>query len=192
MNQERWRELGDGDLVTGCRRGEEAAWEELVRRYQRLVYSVPRRAGLNKDLSADVFQEVFTALIQYIDQINQPERIQAWLVTTARRKTWQVVRRLGGAQASADTIDSDAVLELPGDEMPTDEFLERAEEQHRVRSAVDDLDDKCRGLVTLLYYSPDSPSYAEVAASLKVPEGSVGPTRARCLRKLLHLLNEKA
>jgi RNA polymerase sigma factor (sigma-70 family) len=72
--------------LQACRRGDEAAWEALVERYQRLIYTIPRRAGLDKDQAAEVFQEVFTTLFEKLETIEQPERLQAWLVTTARRK----------------------------------------------------------------------------------------------------------
>lgn len=37
----------DAELVRACQRGDATAWETLVRRYQRLIYAIPRRAGLN-------------------------------------------------------------------------------------------------------------------------------------------------
>src|SRR5919204_2083311 len=85
-------ELSDEALIWACRRGEAAAWEALVARYQRLVYAVPRRAGLNEEASGEVFQRVFAVLVEQLDRIEQPERIRAWLVTTARRETWRVGR----------------------------------------------------------------------------------------------------
>jgi hypothetical protein len=57
-------EPSDEALILACRRGDAAAWETLIARYQRLVYSIPRRAGLDADLSAEVFQQVFTVLLQ--------------------------------------------------------------------------------------------------------------------------------
>jgi DNA-directed RNA polymerase specialized sigma24 family protein len=44
-------------------------------------------------------------------------------------------------------------------------------------------------VLNLLYYHPLS--YAEIAALLQIPEGSLGPTRARCLEKLRRLLEQK-
>lgn len=180
--------LSDEALVAACRGGDEAAWKALVRRYQRLVYTVPARAGLGQDVAADVFQDVFAALVENIHAIEQPARLRAWLVTTARYKTWRAVC---GVRASRRSDGGEgAMLAVPDGEPLPDEALERLEEQHAVRAAVAALDDRCRQLITLLFYRPDSPSYAEVAASLGIPTGSVGPTRARCLRKLLHLLHE--
>jgi DNA-directed RNA polymerase specialized sigma24 family protein len=62
------------------------------------------------------------------------------------------------------------------------------EEQQIVRMLVESLDERCAQLLTLLFYRPDSAPYAEIAAKLGIPEGSIGPTRARCLQKLRRLL----
>jgi RNA polymerase sigma factor (sigma-70 family) len=84
-------ELTDKDLVLACRRGDESAWEALINRYQRLMYAIPRRAGLDEDKAGEVFQEVFGTLFQKLKDIDEPERLHAWLVTTARRKTLRLI-----------------------------------------------------------------------------------------------------
>ena len=61
-------EPSDEALVLACRSGDAAAWETLIARYQRLVFSIPRRVGLDTDLSAEVFQQVFTILLERLDQ----------------------------------------------------------------------------------------------------------------------------
>ena len=60
-------------LVQACRSGDPLAWEALIRRYQRLVYSIPYRAGLDQDRSAEVFQRVFEKLVKHLDRIEQPD-----------------------------------------------------------------------------------------------------------------------
>ena len=173
-----------------CREGDESSWEALVDRYQRLIYAVPRRAGLNEDQAAEVFQEVFTTLMQKLNDITEPDRLHAWLVTTARRKTWRLlskerILRSGGA----DDEERDEELAAVIDKAPLpDETLVRLEEQHRVRMALQALDERCQKLLTLLYYRPNPPSYAEIAEVFGISEGSIGPTRARCLKKMLQLL----
>jgi DNA-directed RNA polymerase specialized sigma24 family protein len=52
------------------------------------------------------------------------------------------------------------------------------------------LDERCRKLVQMLFYQAQAPSYVEIAAALGIPEGSIGPTRARCLGKLLRILKK--
>jgi RNA polymerase sigma factor (sigma-70 family) len=64
----------------------------------------------------------------------------------------------------------------------------RLEEQHRVRTALADLDERCRKLLTMLFYEPDPPSYTEIAEAIGMTEGSIGPTRARCLKRLMQRL----
>ena len=180
----------DKQLLLACRRGDERAWEALVNRYQRLIYTIPQRAGLDQDEAAEVFQEVFITLLQKLDDIEQPERLQAWLVTTARRKTWRMISRDQRLQQAGtdDDDSSDALASLPDDAALPDEALERLEEQHRVRAALAELDERCRALLTMLYYEVPTPGYAEIAAKLGAPEGSIGPTRARCLKKLTRSL----
>ncbi len=177
--------------MLACRRGDAAAWEALVARYQRLVYSIPRRAGLDEALSADVFQHVFARLVEHLDRVEQPERIGAWLATTARREAWRLSRRERTAVPFAERDESDGeAAELPDSAPLPDEVLARLQEQHTVRTAVAALDERCRHLLTVLFYRPDPPPYAEIAAELGLPEGSIGPTRARCLQKLRGLLGD--
>ena len=182
----------DLQLVADCRRGDQLAWEKLVRRYQRLIYAIPRRAGLNEDQAAEIFQDVFTTLFEKLNDIEDPERLQAWLVTTTRRRTLRTISQLPGKLRADET--GDEVIDLAEamrDESPLpDEQLLILEEQQRVRVAVSQLDERCQTLIRLLFYQREPPSYAEVAKILGVPEGSIGPTRARCLGKLLRLLTK--
>ena len=187
-------ELTDKLLLSACARGEQSAWETLVKRYQRLIYTIPRRAGLDEDQSAEVFQEVFTTLFQKLDDIDDPERLHAWLVTTARRKTWRLISkerslqqgRIGTGEDKAD----EEFTKIPDGAPLPDEVMMRLEQQHEVRSALAMLDERCRKLLTMLFYEPEPPSYGEIAVSLGTSAGSIGPTRARCLEKMLRLLNE--
>ena len=86
----------DADLIKRCRGGDQAAWESLVDRYQRLIFAIPRRAGLSEEQATDVFQDVFLTLFEKIDAIEQPERIRSWIVTTTKFKTWALVRSSKG------------------------------------------------------------------------------------------------
>ncbi len=186
-------QASDADLLRACRRGDQDAWTTLVNRYQRLIYTIPRRAGLDEDQAAEVFQEVFTTLFEKLADIEQPERLQAWLVTTARRKTWRLISRERNLQRFDDDDSEEgesAINQLADDAPLPDEVLLKLEEQHRVRTCVAALEERCRKLLTLLFYTSEPPSYAEIAAQTGVSEGSIGPTRARCLQKLLVLLEK--
>jgi RNA polymerase sigma factor (sigma-70 family) len=175
----------DEELLRACRRGDEAAWEALVRRYQRLVYAVPRRAGLDEDAAADVFQDVFATLLENVESIEQPSRLHAWLVTTARRKTWVTIKGARRTRPIEGDEEGDEVSSIPDEGLLPDETLAQLEEQHFVRAALAELDERCRRLLTMLFCRADAPPYSEIAAALGTSEGSIGPTRARCLKKLL-------
>lgn len=176
----------DAELVAACRRGEARAWERLVLRFERLIYTVPRRAGLDADEAADVFQTVFVRLHEYLDALAQPERVQAWLVTTARRETLRRLReRARGVPLRSPTDDDEAGAIDPVDPDPLPEdLLDELQQRHRARTALDALHEPCRSLLGLLYGADDAPPYADIAARLGMPVGSIGPTRARCLAKL--------
>ncbi len=183
----------DEALVLACRSGDEAAWQELITRYQRLIYAIPRRAGLDADLSAEVFQQVFAILVENLNRIEQPAQIHAWLVTTARRETLHFLRqRKKAPQVSLDAGEDDESKEkeFPAAEMLADEVLLEMERQHRVRTAVTNLDERCQNLISLLFYQKAQIPYSEVARILGISEGSIGPTRARCLQRLLERLNK--
>lgn len=179
----------DAELIGACRSGERGAWERLVQRFERLIFTVPRRAGLGADEAADVFQTVFLRLHEHLNALQQPERVQAWLVTTARRETLRLLceRRRSGAprlpiMQGDDEMDAAAELADP-DPLP-EALLDELQQRHRARCALAQLAEPCRGLLGLLYGSDEAPPYAEIAAQLGMPVGSIGPTRARCLAKL--------
>lgn len=193
-------DLPDADLVRACRDGHQAAWSALVRRYQRLVYTVPRRAGLPDEAAADVFQTSFARLFEFLDRLDDASRVRAWLVTTAKRETLRLLeqqrrvvdlavvddRRDGGDDAD----DRDPLDRLPDPAPLQDEALAQLQELDRLRRAVDRLEPRMRQFVELLFLQEEPLPYAEIAARLGIAEGSIGPTRARCLAKLRQMLQK--
>jgi RNA polymerase sigma factor (sigma-70 family) len=174
----------DAELVIACRNGDEAAWAEFVQRYERLIYAIPLRAGLSADDAAEIFQRTFVLLLEHIGRIEQPERIGAWLVTTTRRECWRLQRRVRALPTQTLTGDDEAVLDIPDPDLLPEATLLLLEQQHLVRQALAALDPRCRNLLHILFYRDTPPPYAEIAATLEISEGSIGPTRARCLQKL--------
>jgi RNA polymerase sigma factor (sigma-70 family) len=184
-------EDSDVQLVLACRRGDQLAWEKLIHRYQRLIYAIPLRAGLDGDHAAEIFQDVFTTLFQKLNDLEQPEKLHAWLVTTTRRKTLHAISKAQVQLSHVISNEEPYIATSIRDEAPLpDEQLLILEEQHRVRTALSSLDERCKTLLEMLFYGSEPPSYADVARSLGLPEGSIGPTRARCLAKLLRVLKE--
>ena len=181
----------DADLIRRCRDGDQAAWESLVDRYQRLIFTIPRRAGLSDEQATDVFQEVFLTLFEKIDAIEQPERIRSWIVTTAKYKTWALVRGAKGLYSSATDAEMEMEMANIADTSAlADDVLIELEEQHMIRTALAKLEDRCRQILSMIYLSEPAASYVEVAAAIGVGEKSISPLRSRCLKKLKDILSK--
>jgi len=189
-------ELADEDdaaLVARCRRGEGAAWEALVRRYQRLVFAIVRRVGLDEHVAADVFQTVFARLVTHLPRIADPQRLQAWIVTTAKREALLALRRgqRNVSMTRVDDADGEAAEWDIADDAPLPEdALADLQQQDLVRRALDRLEERCRELLLMLFREDgDKLPYEEVAQRLGMSVGSIGATRARCLAKLRGLVD---
>jgi RNA polymerase sigma factor (sigma-70 family) len=183
--------------VDHCRRGHQAAWSTLVRRYQRLIYTVPRRAGLSDEHAADVFQACFEKLYRQLERLDDGARVRAWLVTTARRETLDLLERarriVDLAPAAGDEADADGSDPLDRFAHPgplPDELLSDLQQQDRLRRALDRLEPRTRQFLELLFLQDEPLPYSEVAARLGIAEGSIGPTRARALDKLRTALRD--
>jgi RNA polymerase sigma factor (sigma-70 family) len=183
-------EKSDAELVRSCRKGEQAAWDLLVERYQRLIYAVPRRAGLSEEQASDVFQEVFLTLLQKIDEIVQPEKIRSWMVTTAKFKTWGVIRGSKGLYSPETEEEMEAEMARIVDKSPlADDLLVELEEQHMIRAALEELDERCRTILSMIYLRDSAASYHEVGVAIGVGDTSISPMRSRCLKKLEKILS---
>ena len=187
----------DSDLIAQCRQGRASAWSVLVRRYQRLVYTVPRRAGLGDDAAADVFQICFSKLFESLDRLQDPSRVRAWLVTTARRETLQLLeqaKRQRDLVVPASETDEGREVFDPLDQLAApdplpEELLSALQQHHLLRQAVDLLEPRTRQFVEAMFLREEPASYQELAATLGIAEGSIGPTRARCLQKLRQIMD---
>ncbi len=179
----------DEELVAACRRGDESAWETIVLKYQKMLFSIPRRAGLSKDLASDVLQNVFLTLFEKLDTLEQPQFLRAWLTTTTRHKTIHLIQReTRGRPKSLDELEEETFFEFPDKTPLQDEVLINLEKEQQIETAMSQMDERCRRLISLLYLETDKIAYTEIAEILDIPLGSIGPTRARCLQKLIKFL----
>jgi len=176
-------QFSDEQLIAACRDGEDSAWDALIHRYERLVYTIPSRYGLTSTEIEDVFQSVWLSLVRNLDNLREPDRVSAWLVTTARRECWE--RRRGADYERTVSTNLDLILaETENEDASPEELVVAYREHQNLRLAIKRLEERCRYLLNLLYYEASAPSYAEVAERLRIPIGSIGPMRARCLKKL--------
>jgi RNA polymerase sigma factor (sigma-70 family) len=163
--------------------GDQDAWNGLVDRFSPTVWAIARGHRLNQADAADVFQTTWLRLLENLDRIQQPERVGAWLATTARRECLRVLRMSGRQVPSGDDFD---IVPDPATSVSPDKDLVAAERKEIVNSLVEQLPLRSQLLLRML--SADSPlSYIEIGEALSMPVGSIGPTRARALEQLRRL-----
>jgi len=166
----------DSELIQRCIEGDEAAWKELVLRYQRLVYSVAHALCPAGEEVSDVFQQVWLEAYQHLPQLRKLEALPAWLITVTKRRVYALIRSRRGSE--------------PLDDQAPDltQQLRQIEYEHTLERAISRLPDRCQKLINFLYFDSNEPSYSEIAEAMGMPAASIGPTRARCLEKLRKLI----
>lgn len=179
----------DTELLRNCQHGYESAWSELVNRYQRLIVTIPRRAGLSEEQSSDVLQEVFLVLFEKMSEIKQPEKLRSWLVTTAKFKTWGMIRGEKGFYSPETEEEMELEMASLADNSPlSDEVLIEIEQQYQIRNALKQLEERCQKILSMIYLRDSAASYLEVSEAIGVGETSISPLRKRCLDKLAKIL----
>lgn len=177
------RDMDESDrlLIGLCRKGDDRAWERLVDRYERLVFSIPLNYGLSRADAADITQTTFVILLQSLRGSTKIERLGPWLATVARRHTWRLLER-GRREGTGEYENLAESAVLIG--KPDADSVEHWEMTEWLHNGLSLISEPCRTLLLALYFDPEEPSYEEVAARLGRPVGSIGPTRARCLSDL--------
>lgn len=169
-------------LLTAAEAGSQEAWNALVDRYGRLVWSVVRGFRLDAATAADVSQTVWLRLVEHCGRIRNPDGLASWLATTARNESIRASRRL------SRSVPTEFSVEVADDQVPAiDERILQDEELRHVLAAYEELSQKCRELLGLLCSDPPL-EYEEIADVLDMAIGSIGPTRARCLERLRRML----
>jgi RNA polymerase sigma factor (sigma-70 family) len=175
------------DLLLGIGDGDPAAWDEILRRYGKLVSTTVLSFHLQEADALDAMQMTWLRLAENAEQVQFPERLGGWLVTTARRECLHILRQVRLGPHLTDV----------GPEIVTDPSVDPeqrtidADTTRTLRKLVDELSPRRRTLIQMLF--TDSPcSYAEVARIAGIPTGGIGPTRARALRQMRDMLDSVA
>lgn len=175
------REGTTGDLVAAARAGSSDAWDTLVDRYARLVWSIIRGFRFDEATAGDVSQTVWLRLVEHLERIRDPERLASWLATTARNEAIRIKR------IYERTVPTAVEFQLVDADPPVDAALLATERDAEVAEAFATLGDDCQQLLRAVTADPPM-DYETIADLLDRPIGSIGPTRARCLEKLRRAL----
>ena len=178
----------EAELFLRVREGHDGAWERLVQRYAALVYAVPRRMGLPTTDAEEVSQATWMIVHRHLHLVKKPHSLAHWLITTASREAWKLRRarsRRERIEAAGARIQSKDVEDDPA------ELLVRLEQAEVIRDALYELPGRCAELLRALYLDGRERSYGEVGMALDMPQGSIGPTRLRCLAHLARILEPR-
>jgi RNA polymerase sigma factor (sigma-70 family) len=165
-------------LISAANGGDEEAWGAIVDRFTGLVWATARAHRLWPADPRDVAQTTWLRLVENLDRIKDPERLGAWLATTARRECLRHIRLQRREFATGD----DSLFEAPSEEHADQRLITR-ERNTALRRAFGRITERCQSLLRLLA-APEPLSYEEIASALGMPIGAIGPTRARCLDQL--------
>ena len=168
-----------GALLVRAQFGDRDCLRDIVAEATPLLWNVARAQGLARADAEDVVQAVWLSLVSCLTTIQTPDALVGWLVTAAKREAWRVRK----ARERTPTVDTEEMPEAADTGEPVEERVLAEERRQLVRDALKRLDPRCAELLRVLSFS-DQPSYATVARTLNMPQGSIGPSRGRCLAKL--------
>lgn len=166
------------DLLGAAGAGDSEAWNALVERYGRLVWSVARGFALSAADAADVSQTTWLRLVEHLGRLREPEALGGWLASTARHECLRVLRKSG-----REVVGFDADIDIESGEPTPETVVLDGERDRLLWQSLGEISQRCQVLLRALATMP-APSYQDVSAALGMPVGSIGPTRARCLDHL--------
>jgi RNA polymerase sigma factor (sigma-70 family) len=167
-------------LVQAAVAGDPVAWDHLVDRYSPLVRSVIWSFRLPPKDAEDANQMVWLALVQHLGRLREPRALPGWIVTTTRRECLSLLQSTRRS-VPIDVSESHSAM-WATESCPEDDYWQ-AERRCALWRGLAELPDRQRELMELLLADPPL-SYDEISARLGIPRGSIGPTRARAMRRL--------
>ncbi|UCD24169.1 MAG: sigma-70 family RNA polymerase sigma factor [Gemmatimonadota bacterium] len=189
----------DQEVVEQARDGHERAYRELIRRYQRPVFSLIYRMVRDRELAEDLSQETFVKVLNAIDRYRPEFKFSSWVFKIAnnaaidhlRRKELDTLSLDGGPDATtAERVEATALQIGDSGESPLDE-LEARELGSAIEHAIGKLRPEYQTCIILRHV--EGRPYDEIADILELPLGTVKTYihRARAeLREILDPLRE--
>lgn len=160
------------------------AWDEILRRYDKLVSATVRSFRLQDADALDAMQMTWLRLAENAHRVQWSERLAGWLTTTARRECLRILHQSRRTPVPFDTTAETVVDASPGPE----QNLVNVDQTRTLWSLVEELSPRQRALLRALFTDHPRP-YSEVARAVGIPTGAIGPTRARALRQLRRRLD---
>ena len=175
------------------RDGDRGAFDDLMKMVTPLLWHTARGQGVDRVAAEDVLQTVWLSLLRHADSVRDPRTVVKWLLTSTRREAWRVRQRERSGHPPRESLDGSPGTGEDWDRATAPEEEPEAlvlvgQRQQRLWQHVQQLSPRCRALMRVIAFA-DRPDYAQIAHSLGMPVGSIGPTRGRCLAKLHDILD---
>jgi RNA polymerase sigma-70 factor (ECF subfamily) len=163
----------DAELVDRWQSGDQAAFEQLVRRHERRVFGLMMRMLGDREEAEDVAQEAFLSLHRHGRRFRREARFSTFVYRVAANAALNRRRSLGRKRAREEALArrQAAGLDLPASPRDPEDATVGAQIQERVQLALLELPDDLRAAVVL--YDIEGQSYGDIARSLGIPEGTV-------------------
>jgi RNA polymerase sigma factor (sigma-70 family) len=174
------------DLLQLVSEGDSTAWEEIVRRYSSIVVATVRSFRLQYEDTLDAVQMTWLRLAKNAHRVQYPQRLAGWLATTARREALHILRQ----QAKHTLIPTDISDNLTDPTAGPEQHVIRRETQRILDDLIAELPPRWRALLRTLF-TDNPPRYTEIAHTLGISPGGIGPTRARALQQLRRKLHDR-
>lgn len=171
--------LPDADVVVLAQQGREPAFRELIRRYERPVFSLIYRMVRDSTAAEDLAQDSFIKVLNHLDKYRPEFKFSSWLFKIAnnvaidhlRRRQLDTVSMDGSPHASSASEVEASRFELADQaESPLDELASR-ELGESIEAAIGSLRPEYRNCIMLRHV--EGRSYEEIAATLDLPLGTV-------------------
>lgn len=194
-----YSQLADGELIGKLLGRDADAWNELVVRYQRLVYAqivkaLPRRSGrLDEGLIEDILAEVFLGLLQNdlaaIRGFKGDCKFSTWLCVIARRIAWRQVAKLPRERQLPGISDSSLQVDL-GITVEVDSLarLIGTENKLQLAECLERLKPGDRRILEMYYH--EQLDYREIGRQLGLSINAVGPKLSRAHARLKKLMGQ--
>ena len=158
-------------LIRRCLRGDEAAWETIVRHYWRKVFNVAYKFVGKHDEAEDLTQEIFLKIFKSLDTFDRRANFQTWLISVSRNLCIDHYRSVRKERETIDR-DVDASELMPiSKEVGAIAILEQQDRVALLRQALAELPETLKTAV--LMRDIQEMSYQEIAQRLRLPEGTV-------------------
>jgi RNA polymerase sigma factor (sigma-70 family) len=180
--------VSDAVLVESCLQGDQQSWIQLLERYKRLIYAVTVRFGFDNEDRHDIFQSVCLEVLKNLPSLRNASSVRYWILTITVRQCSALRKRY--QQAQTDTVD-EAAMGISDPRPNTLEIYVEVARAETLHQALNDLPERCRNLLRLLFFAEEKPHYTQLGDILGWSKDTIGSARLRCLDRLRRILLER-